>query len=72
MFMGRGVNAGVGWCRGGNRNGVGRIPLIEHEKNDFLDFIGFLMYFWGNYGVLIIPKWLIKVPGPIAILVGRF
>ena len=28
--------------------------------------------FWGIYGVLIIPKWLIKVPGPIPILFGWF
>ena len=45
-------------------------PPTNPPKIDFLDFLGFLMYFWGNYGVLIIPKWLIKVPGHIAILVG--
>ena len=28
--------------------------------------------FWGDYGVLIIPEWLIKVPGHIAIVIGLF
>ena len=30
------------------------------------------MVFFALFGVLIIPKWLIKVPGPIAIVNGPF
>ena len=32
----------------------------------------FSLGFLGFYGVLIIPEWLIKVPGPIAILFSCF
>ena len=42
----------------------------EMGGNNFGEFLFFLncsLYFFGFYGVLIIPKWLIKVPGHIAI-----
>ena len=38
---------------------------------DFLDFLG-CIYFDGTFGALIIPKWLIKVPGHIPIFFRTF
>ena len=38
----------------------------------FLFFSYFVIVCWGCYKVLIIPKWLFKVPGHIPIFVGTF
>ncbi len=40
----------------------------EHILGDLLVCFFFFYCIFGFYGVLIIPTWLIKVPGPIAIL----
>ena len=45
---------------------------METNLSDFWFVLGFLMYFLGIYGVLIIPKWLINDSGPIAILLDDF
>ena len=42
----------------------------ENNLGDFLFFLNFVIVFLGFDGVLIIPEWLLKVPGPIAILLG--
>ena len=41
-------------------------------KNRLFGCLGFLMYLWGNYVILIIPKWLVEVPGHIAMLFRWF
>ena len=51
------------------KNGVYRAKNMAN-KNVCLDFLDSLMYFGRKYGFKIIPKWLIKVPGLIAILFG--
>ena len=50
--------------------GLYRGSIGENNLGDFLFFPNLLLYFWGVLGVYIIPKWLIKVPGHIAILFG--
>ena len=50
---------------------IGKIGLISPKYGKHVRF--FLMFFWGEVmGALILPKWLINVPGPIAILFRRF
>ena len=49
-----------------------RGSIGENKLGDFLFFsLIFYCIFWG-FGVLIIPKWLIEVPGHIPILFGWF
>ena len=40
----------------------------ENNLSDFFVCSCFVNVFNGIFGYIIIPKWLIKVPGPIAIL----
>ena len=42
----------------------------KNNLGDRLFFLVFLKVSSGMFGVLIIPEWLIKVPGPIAKLSG--
>ena len=47
-------------------------PIGPKKYRHFFVFFWFFMVFLALFGVLIIPKWLIKVPGPIAIVIGWF
>ena len=44
-------------------------PMGGNKENNLGVFLVFLFYVClGLYGVFILPKWLIKVPGPMPIL----
>ena len=47
-----------------------RARNTANDLGVFLDCLGCFKCFWGILWVAIIPKWLIKVPGHIAILFG--
>ena len=42
----------------------------NQKLGDLLGFSCFFMFVNSIFGVLILPKWLMKIPGPIAILFG--
>ena len=49
-----------------------RAPIGQTNLGDVWFFSLFFKVFYGIFGVYIIPKWLIKVPGHIPILFGWF
>ena len=54
----------------GLQNSTKTGEIMEHDLSAFWVFPNLLLYFLGALGDYIIPKWLIKVPGHIAILFG--
>ena len=66
-FCGSGFEA----CESKGSNGV---PMGGNGGNEFGEFLFFLFdfVFYGLCVVYIIPKWLIKVPGPIPIFFDDF
>ena len=48
--------------------GINRGSIGENKLGDVRVFSRCVIVFSGVFGVYIIPKWLIKVPGPFAIL----
>ena len=56
----------------GSKTGSNRAQNTANKLRDLLFLLGLLIIFYGIFGVLNIPKWLIKVPGHIPILFGWF
>ena len=52
------------------QTGSNRVQNTATNSGDVLVFLSCLMHVWWLLGVLILPKWLIKVPGHISILFG--
>ena len=50
-------------------NGAPMGEMVENNLSDFWCVLFFNVSF-GIFGVSFFPKWLIKIPGPIAIFVG--
>ena len=60
------VILGLQWGSNGDQWG----EMGEHNLGDVWAFSYIFNNILGFYGVYIVPKWLIKVPGPIAVLFG--
>ena len=59
-----------GLTTGGPKTGSNRGQNPANMLGELLFFLVFLIIQYGIFGVLIIPKWLIKVPGHIPIFFG--